>query len=74
MTPGDVDSVEKVTPGTGVVVLRGLTKVAAYRDKTAHCTNILQSVLTSTVSSPGIPQKRPGIAHVTVRGLIRRER
>ncbi|MEH2326681.1 MAG: FAD-dependent oxidoreductase [Nostoc sp.] len=33
VTPGDVDSVEKVAPGTGAVVLRGLTKVAAYRDE-----------------------------------------
>ncbi|MEH2019589.1 MAG: hypothetical protein V7K74_19095 [Nostoc sp.] len=40
----------------------------------ADCTNILQSVLTSMVSSPGIPQKRPGIARVTVRGLIHRDR
>ncbi|MCC5627788.1 hypothetical protein [Nostoc sphaeroides] len=30
---GDIDSVEKVAPGTGAVVLRGLTKVAAYRDE-----------------------------------------
>lgn len=33
VTPGNVDSVEKVTPGTGAVVRRGLTKVAAYRDE-----------------------------------------
>jgi glycine/D-amino acid oxidase-like deaminating enzyme/nitrite reductase/ring-hydroxylating ferredoxin subunit len=32
VTPGEVDSVEKITPGTGAVVRRGLTKVAAYRD------------------------------------------
>ncbi|MEH2360562.1 hypothetical protein [Nostoc sp.] len=37
MTPGDVDSVEKVTPGT---VRRGLTKVAAYLDKTAISTHL----------------------------------
>ncbi|MEH2384015.1 MAG: hypothetical protein V7K27_34885 [Nostoc sp.] len=33
VTPGDVDSVEKVTPGT---VRRGLTKVAAYRDENGN--------------------------------------
>lgn len=33
VTPGDVDSVEEVAPGTGAVVRRGLTKVAAYRDE-----------------------------------------
>ncbi|MEH1944886.1 MAG: FAD-dependent oxidoreductase [Nostoc sp.] len=33
VTPGDVDSVEKVPPGTGAVVRHGLTKVAAYRDE-----------------------------------------
>lgn len=32
LTPGEVDSVDKITPGTGAVVRRGLTKVAAYRD------------------------------------------
>ncbi|MEH1907313.1 hypothetical protein [Nostoc sp.] len=36
MTPGDVDSVEKVTPATGAVVRHGLTKVAVYRDKNAN--------------------------------------
>ncbi|MBC1240448.1 FAD-dependent oxidoreductase [Nostoc sp. 2RC] len=33
LTPGDVDSVEKIPAGTGAVVRRGLTKVAAYRDE-----------------------------------------
>ncbi len=33
LTPGDVDSVEKIVSGTGAVVRRGLTKVAAYRDE-----------------------------------------
>jgi len=33
VTPGDVDSVEKIPSGTGAVVRRGLTKVAAYRDE-----------------------------------------
>ncbi|MEH2410673.1 hypothetical protein [Nostoc sp.] len=30
VTPGDVDSIEKVTPGTGAMVRRSFTKVAAY--------------------------------------------
>ncbi|MBH8555255.1 FAD-dependent oxidoreductase [Nostocaceae cyanobacterium CENA357] len=33
VTPGKVDSVEKISPGTGAVVRRGLTKIAAYRDE-----------------------------------------
>jgi glycine/D-amino acid oxidase-like deaminating enzyme/nitrite reductase/ring-hydroxylating ferredoxin subunit len=33
VTPGEVDSVDKVSPGTGAVVRQGLTKVAAYRDE-----------------------------------------
>jgi len=33
LTPGDVDSVQKIPAGTGAVVRRGLTKVAAYRDE-----------------------------------------
>ncbi|WP_041233583.1 FAD-dependent oxidoreductase [Cylindrospermum stagnale] len=33
LTPGEVDSVEKIAPGTGAIVRRGLTKVAAYRDE-----------------------------------------
>ncbi|MDZ8189123.1 MAG: FAD-dependent oxidoreductase [Nostoc sp. ChiSLP02] len=47
LTPGDVDSVEQLTPGTGAVVRRGLTKVAAYRDEngklhehSATCTHL----------------------------------
>jgi glycine/D-amino acid oxidase-like deaminating enzyme/nitrite reductase/ring-hydroxylating ferredoxin subunit len=33
VTPGDVDSVEKIAPATGAIVRRGLTKIAAYRDE-----------------------------------------
>ncbi|WP_414579358.1 FAD-dependent oxidoreductase [Anabaena sp. CCY 9402-a] len=33
VTPGEVDSVEKIAPGTGAVVRNGLTKIAAYRDE-----------------------------------------
>jgi glycine/D-amino acid oxidase-like deaminating enzyme/nitrite reductase/ring-hydroxylating ferredoxin subunit len=33
VTPGEVDSVDKIPPGTGAVVRRGLTKIAAYRDE-----------------------------------------
>ncbi|BAZ32156.1 putative FAD dependent oxidoreductase [Cylindrospermum sp. NIES-4074] len=33
VTPGEVDAVEKITPSTGAIVRRGLTKVAAYRDE-----------------------------------------
>jgi glycine/D-amino acid oxidase-like deaminating enzyme/nitrite reductase/ring-hydroxylating ferredoxin subunit len=33
LTPGDVDSVEKIAPGTGAVVRDGMSKVAAYRDE-----------------------------------------
>ncbi|QLE56174.1 FAD-dependent oxidoreductase [Nostoc sp. TCL26-01] len=36
LKPGDVDTVEKIAPGTGAVVQRGLTKVAAYRDEDGH--------------------------------------
>jgi glycine/D-amino acid oxidase-like deaminating enzyme/nitrite reductase/ring-hydroxylating ferredoxin subunit len=32
LTPGEVSSVDEIAPGTGAVVRRGLTKVAAYRD------------------------------------------
>ncbi|HEX5707772.1 MAG TPA: FAD-dependent oxidoreductase [Pyrinomonadaceae bacterium] len=33
VTGGEVESVEEVAPGTGAVVRRGLSKVAAYRDQ-----------------------------------------
>jgi glycine/D-amino acid oxidase-like deaminating enzyme/nitrite reductase/ring-hydroxylating ferredoxin subunit len=33
LTPGDVNSVEKIAPGKGAVVRSGLTKIAAYRDE-----------------------------------------
>jgi Rieske Fe-S protein len=33
ITPGEVDSVEKIPAGTGAVVRQGLTKIAAYRDE-----------------------------------------
>ncbi|MEA5567811.1 FAD-dependent oxidoreductase [Anabaena sp. UHCC 0399] len=33
VTPGEVDSVEKIAPGTAAVVRNGLTKIAAYRDE-----------------------------------------
>ncbi|WP_392535485.1 FAD-dependent oxidoreductase [Nostoc sp. C117] len=33
LTPGDVDSVEKIAPGKGAVIRNGLTKIAAYRDE-----------------------------------------
>jgi Rieske Fe-S protein len=33
LTGGDVGSAEEIRPGTGAVVRRGLTKVAAYRDE-----------------------------------------
>jgi len=33
VTGGDVSSTEEIVSGTGVVVRRGLTKVAAYRDE-----------------------------------------
>ncbi|MGI9165237.1 MAG: FAD-dependent oxidoreductase [Pyrinomonadaceae bacterium] len=33
VTPGDVDSIEKIKPGTGATIRRGLTKVAIYRDQ-----------------------------------------
>ncbi|MBC7854400.1 MAG: Rieske 2Fe-2S domain-containing protein, partial [Pirellulaceae bacterium] len=32
ITPGDVNSVDDVKPGTGAIVRRGLSKVAAFRD------------------------------------------
>jgi Rieske Fe-S protein len=47
LTPGEVDSVEKIAPGTGAIVRRGLTKFAVYRDEnnvvhtlSAVCTNL----------------------------------
>jgi glycine/D-amino acid oxidase-like deaminating enzyme/nitrite reductase/ring-hydroxylating ferredoxin subunit len=33
LTSGDVDSTDQIKPGTGAVVRRGLTKIAAYRDE-----------------------------------------
>ncbi|MDB9303656.1 MULTISPECIES: FAD-dependent oxidoreductase [Cyanophyceae] len=33
VTPGEVDSVEKIPAGTGAVVRQGLNKIAAYRDE-----------------------------------------
>ena len=32
VTPGDVNSVDDIKPGTGAIVRRGLSKVAAFRD------------------------------------------
>jgi Rieske Fe-S protein len=32
VTPGDVNSVDDVKPGSGAIVRRGLSKVAAFRD------------------------------------------
>jgi glycine/D-amino acid oxidase-like deaminating enzyme/nitrite reductase/ring-hydroxylating ferredoxin subunit len=32
-TPGEIDSADELAPGTGAIVRRGLTKVAAYRDE-----------------------------------------
>ncbi|MBI1240208.1 FAD-dependent oxidoreductase [Umezakia ovalisporum] len=36
VTPGEVDSVDKISPGKGAVVRRGLTKIAAYRDENGN--------------------------------------
>ena len=36
VTGGDIDDVEQLSPGTGAVVRRGLTKVAAYRDEAGN--------------------------------------
>ena len=33
VTPGEVDSVERIAPGDGAIIRRGLGKVAAYRDE-----------------------------------------
>ncbi|MBV9574480.1 MAG: FAD-dependent oxidoreductase [Acidobacteriales bacterium] len=33
VTPAEVDSPEEIKPGTGAVLLKGLSKVAAYRDE-----------------------------------------
>ena len=33
VTPGDVDSIEQIKPGSGATIRRGLTKVAVYRDE-----------------------------------------
>ena len=33
VTPGELDSTDSVLPGNGAIVRRGLSKVAAYRDK-----------------------------------------
>jgi glycine/D-amino acid oxidase-like deaminating enzyme/nitrite reductase/ring-hydroxylating ferredoxin subunit len=33
ITPGEVESVSEIQPGTGAVLRRGLTKIAAYRDE-----------------------------------------
>jgi glycine/D-amino acid oxidase-like deaminating enzyme/nitrite reductase/ring-hydroxylating ferredoxin subunit len=33
LTPGSVNSVDEIKPGTGAVVRKGLTKVAAFRDE-----------------------------------------
>ena len=32
-TPGDVDSIDEIKPGTGATIRHGLTKVAVYRDE-----------------------------------------
>ena len=34
ITPGEVESVSEIQPGTGAVIRRGLMKIAAYRDDT----------------------------------------
>jgi nitrite reductase/ring-hydroxylating ferredoxin subunit len=33
VTPGDVDSIQQIKPGSGATIRRGLTKVAVYRDE-----------------------------------------
>lgn len=47
LAPGEVSSVDEIEPGQGAIVRRGLTKVAAYRDKkgnlllrSAACTHL----------------------------------
>ena len=47
LTGGEVDSTDEITPGSGAVLRRGLTKVAAYRDdsgtlheRSAVCTHL----------------------------------
>ena len=47
VTPGEVDSIDKIQPGSGAVVRRGLQKIAAYKDEdgtvrelSAFCTHL----------------------------------
>lgn len=37
LTPGEVDSVDEIAPGSGAIVRRGLSKVAVYRNKNGVC-------------------------------------
>src|SRR6185503_8844146 len=37
VTPGEVDSVREIQPGSGAVLRRGLSKVAVYRDGNGKC-------------------------------------
>lgn len=36
VAPGEIDSVEKLAPGTGAILREGTNKIAAYRDETGH--------------------------------------
>ena len=34
VTPGEVESVAEIAPGSGAIIRRGLKKIAAYKDET----------------------------------------
>lgn len=38
LTPGDVGSVDDITPGSGALIRRGMHKIAAYKDESGHVT------------------------------------
>jgi Rieske Fe-S protein len=40
LTPGEVDSVDEIPPGTGAIVRRGLHKIAASRDEQGRLTEL----------------------------------
>ena len=40
LTPGEVKSVDEIAPGTGAIIRRGMTKIAACRDDDGHLTEL----------------------------------
>ena len=66
LTPGEVDSVDEITAGSGAVMRRGMTKVAVYRDEHGTAHRALGRLPASGLHRP-LEQRRdnPGTAPAT---------